>query len=136
MAERQPAAPEFAALAERHGVQSRAKGLQSAVHAFLLGHDLTRALKTANFSPTLAAPLLADSYIQELYGQRLAELRQIAGNLDGPALRGLAVLNPRTYFSIASAAGYAPPISEIGALIESIVRERETDHDERDERNE
>ena len=113
--------PEFTALADRMGVGSRAKGLQNAITGWLLRHDLTRELDKQNMSPLLTPKLLADDFVQELYQARLDELRDVSRKLDGPALRGLAVLNPRVYFTIAAAAGHAPPLSAIGELIDDIM---------------
>ena len=57
---------------------------------------------------------------------------QASETLDGPVLRGLALLNPAVYARmsqlLAGLAGSDAPLSTIGALIESILQERK--HDE------
>ena len=125
MAERVAPDAVFAALAQRHGVESRAKGLQNAVTDYLLSLDMMGALKRHNFTPALAAPLLADSLVQELTGQRMAQLREVARLVTGPALRGMAILDPRKFYNLAAATGHEPPLSEIGELIESLVKPQE-----------
>ena len=102
---RSPADPEFVALAERVGVQTRAKGLQTAIGGYLLRHDLDREIQKQGFSPLLAAKLQADSFVQALYEARLDRLRQASETLDGPVLRGLALLNPAVYARMSTVAG-------------------------------
>ena len=110
----------------------RAKGLQNAVTDYLLSLDMMGALKRHNFTPALAAPLLADSLVQELTGQRMAQLREVARLVTGPALRGMAILDPRKFYNLAAATGHEPPLSEIGELIESLVKPQEEANHEPD----
>ena len=127
----QKADPEFVALAQRMGVPSRAKGLQTALAGYLLRHDLLRELQKTGFSPLLADKLMADSFVQEIYEARLGHLRAASEALDGPVLRGLALTNPSTYYRLstllAATAATDAPLSSIGQLIDSILQERNHD---------
>ena len=120
------AAPEFIALAERLDVPTRARGLQTVVSNYLIGHDMHRALKTGSFPPTMAAPLLADEFVKGLHADRIVHLRGISKALDHDALRGMCVTNPRlnTLASTAPREGQ----SDLAAAIDLIMNTRETDN--------